>query len=310
MTDTGIGNRHARINRSPGEVFTTFLKLGLTSFGGPIAHLGYFRDEIVVRRKWLSEQAYADLVALCQFLPGPASSQVGFALGLMRGGPLGAMAAWAAFTLPSAILLIAFAYGAAAFDGPTGSGLVHGLKIVAVAVVAQAVWGMAKSLTPDRTRAAIALLAVCIVVFLATSLGQLIAIGAGAVLGLAFCRSDLIGRPTEQGFPFSKSVGAACLALFVLLLIMLRSWPMPFSGKGWYCLTRFSGQGLSSSVEDMSSCRCWRRRLFKPAWQAMTPFSLATVLLRPCRGRCSRSLRISARPSRSHRTGFSQPRSA
>lgn len=221
---------------SPGEVFTTFLKLGLTSFGGPIAHLGYFRDEIVVRRKWLSEQAYADLVALCQFLPGPASSQVGFALGLMRGGPLGAMAAWAAFTLPSAILLIAFAYGAAAFDGPTGSGLVHGLKIVAVAVVAQAVWGMAKSLTPDRTRAAIALLAVCIVVFLATSLGQLIAVGAGAVLGLAFCRSDLIGRPTEQGFPFSKSVGAACLALFVLLLIML---PLLAHALQWQGLVLF-----------------------------------------------------------------------
>ncbi|HQV12657.1 MAG TPA: chromate transporter, partial [Nitrospira sp.] len=121
---------------SSGEVFLAFLKLGLTSFGGPIAHLGYFRDELVTRRKWIDEAGYADLVALCQFLPGPASSQVGFALGLLRGGPLGAFAAWAAFTLPSALLLMLFAFGAAAFEGPVGAGLIHGLKIVAVAVVA------------------------------------------------------------------------------------------------------------------------------------------------------------------------------
>ncbi|MFN7104225.1 MAG: chromate transporter, partial [Pseudorhizobium sp.] len=111
---------------TPSEVFLAFLKLGLTSFGGPIAHLGYFRDELVVRRKWTDEAGYADLVALCQFLPGPASSQVGFALGLLRGGPLGALAAWAAFTLPSALLLIAFAFAATAFDGPVGLGLLHG----------------------------------------------------------------------------------------------------------------------------------------------------------------------------------------
>jgi chromate transporter len=244
VTDTGLGNRHAeRSTGSPGEVFTTFLKLGLTSFGGPIAHLGYFREEIVVRRKWLSEQAYADLVALCQFLPGPASSQVGFALGLMRGGPLGAMAAWAAFTLPSAILLVAFAYGAAAFTGPISLGLIHGLKIVAVAVVAQAVWGMAKSLTPDRTRATIALLAVCIVVFLATSLGQLIAIVAGAVLGLVFCRIDLISRPTEQDFPVSKTVGVVCLALFVLLLTILPLLAHAFQWQGLIAFDSFFRSG-------------------------------------------------------------------
>ncbi|MDX3809771.1 MAG: chromate transporter, partial [Bosea sp. (in: a-proteobacteria)] len=118
----------------PGEVFRAFLKLGLTSFGGPIAHLGYFRDELVLRRRWIDETGYADLVALCQFLPGPASSQVGFALGLLRGGPLGALAAWCAFTLPSAALLILFALGASAFGGPAGTGLIHGLKLVAVAV--------------------------------------------------------------------------------------------------------------------------------------------------------------------------------
>ena len=129
-----------------GEVFRVFLKLGLTSFGGPIAHLGYFRDELVTRRKWIDEAGYADLVALCQFLPGPASSQVGFALGLMRGGSLGAFAAWAAFTLPSALMMLLFAFGASVFKGPVGAGLIHGLKVVAVAVVAQAVWGMARNL--------------------------------------------------------------------------------------------------------------------------------------------------------------------
>src|SRR5689334_17338851 len=149
---------------SPGtapEVFLAFLKLGLTSFGGPIAHLGYFRDELVLRRRWIDEAAYADLVALCQFLPGPASSQVGFSLGILRGGGLlGGIAAWAGFTLPSALLLLAFAFGANAFGGPIGSGIIHGLKLVAVAVVAQAVWGMARTLAPDRERGSIALAAV------------------------------------------------------------------------------------------------------------------------------------------------------
>src|SRR5579871_1086708 len=141
-----------------GEVFAAFLKLGLTSFGGPIAHLGYFRDELVIRRKWLDEATFADLVALCQFLPGPASSQVGFSLGVLRGhGLLGGLAAWLAFTMPSAMIMFAFALGAAQFTSPVAIGLLHGLKLVAVSVVAQAVWGMAKSLTPDRPRAAIAL---------------------------------------------------------------------------------------------------------------------------------------------------------
>jgi chromate transport protein ChrA/site-specific recombinase XerC len=156
MTDTTPSHDGNQTTKgSAGEVFAAFLKLGLTSFGGPIAHLGYFRDELVLRRKWIDERGYADLVALSQFLPGPASSQVGFALGLLRGGPLGALAAWAAFTLPSAILLILFAYGAAAFGGRVGGGIITGLKIVAVAIVAQAVWGMAKNLCPDRERATI-----------------------------------------------------------------------------------------------------------------------------------------------------------
>jgi chromate transporter len=210
-----------RAEGTPAEVFRAFLKLGLTSFGGPIAHLGYFRDELVTRRKWIDEAGYADLVALCQFLPGPASSQVGFALGLLRGGPLGALAAWAAFTLPSAILLVLFAFGAAAFAGPVGLGLAHGLKVVAVAVVAQAVWGMARTLAPDRTRASIALAAVLIVVFAGGSMGQIAAIVIGGLAGLLACRGEPAPLAGHLQFRVSKSVGLGALALFGLLLVLL-----------------------------------------------------------------------------------------
>ena len=206
---------------SAGEVFGAFLKLGLTSFGGPIAHLGYFRDELVKRRKWIDEAGYADLVALCQFLPGPASSQVGFALGLLRGGPLGAAAAWAAFTVPSAVILVLFAFGASAFQGPVGAGLLHGLKVVAVAVVAQAVWGMARTLAPDRERASIALAAVVIVVFAAGSVGQIAAIVGGGLAGLRLCRGGATPATGRLTFNVPKSVGAAALAFFFLLLFLL-----------------------------------------------------------------------------------------
>lgn len=204
-----------------GEVCLAFLKLGLTSFGGPIAHLGYFRDELVLRRKWIDEDGYADLVALCQFLPGPASSQVGFALGLLRAGPLGALVAWAAFTLPSALLLVLFASGAGAVTGPVGTGVLHGLKIVAVAIVAQAVWGMARSLAPDRERAGIALLAVVAVTFVAGAVGQIGAIVIGGLAGTWLCRSVPAVRPATPRFPVSRRVGAVSLALFALLLVAL-----------------------------------------------------------------------------------------
>ena len=203
-----------------GEVFRAFLKLGLTSFGGPIAHLGYFRDELVVRRRWIDEAGYADLVALCQFLPGPASSQVGFALGLMRGGPLGALAAWTAFTLPSALALLLFALGATAFGGPA-AGLLHGLKLAAVAVVAQAVWGMARTLAPDRERAGIALAAVLTVVSVAGAVGQVSAILAGALAGLWLCRNTPAAPAAPSIFPVSRRAGLASLAAFVLLLVLL-----------------------------------------------------------------------------------------
>ena len=185
----------AKQTGSPVEVLLNFLKLGLSCFGGPIAHIGYFRDEFVVRRRWLDEQAYADLVALCQFLPGPASSQVGFSVGLMRAGYLGAAAAWTGFTLPSAILLVLIAYGAGSLHGAIGTGLLHGLKLVAVAIVGQAVWGMARTLCPDRERASIAAIAALIILFSGTSIAQIGAIVFGAAAGLWLCRN---GQPMRR----------------------------------------------------------------------------------------------------------------
>jgi chromate transporter len=204
-----------------GEVFTAFLKLGLTSFGGPIAHLGYFRDELVVRRQWLDESAFADLVALCQFLPGPASSQVGFSLGVLRGNGLwGGLAAWFAFTMPSALIMFAFAMGAAAFTGPVAEGFLHGLKLVAVAVIAQAIWGMSRTLTPDRTRAGIALGAIAIVVLFAGSFGQVAAIALGACAGLWLCRGEPAPVSGHLNFPVTPRAGVIALGLFAALLLI------------------------------------------------------------------------------------------
>jgi chromate transporter len=204
-----------------GEVFIAFLKLGLTSFGGPIAHLGYYRDELVVRRQWLDESAYADLVALCQFLPGPASSQVGFSLGVWRGnGLLGGLAAWFAFTMPSALVMFAFAMGAAAFTGPVAEGFLHGLKLVAVAVVAQAIWGMSRTLTPDRARAGIALAAIAIVVLFAGSFGQIAAIAFGACAGLWLCRGETAPVSGHLNFPVTRRAGVITLVLFAALLLV------------------------------------------------------------------------------------------
>src|SRR5215468_801674 len=180
------------------EVLLAFLRLGLTSFGGPVAHLGYFRDEFVVRRKWLDEKAYADLVALCQFLPGPASSQVGLAIGLSRAGYAGALAAWTGFTLPSAIALILFGYGVEAIGGVAASAWVHGLMIAAVAVVALAVLGMMRSLAPDRERATLAVAAACISLAMPTSFGQIGAIALGGLAGMAFLRDQSASKPSSS----------------------------------------------------------------------------------------------------------------
>ncbi|MFZ0776597.1 MAG: chromate efflux transporter [Xanthobacteraceae bacterium] len=203
------------------EVLLVFLRLGLTSFGGPIAHLGYFREEFVVRRKWLDEQAYVDLVALCQFLPGPASSQVGFSIGLMRAGYFGALAAWTGFTLPSAIAIVLFAYGAGALVGPVGTGLLHGLKLVAVAIVAQAVWGMARTLCPDKERASIAVVAALIILFSTSSVAQILAIALGGLAGLWLCRGAQPVAGAHMPIPVGRATGLAALTLFFVLLLGL-----------------------------------------------------------------------------------------
>lgn len=222
------------------EVFGVFLKLGLTSFGGPIAHLGYFRDELVTRRKWLSESAYADLIALCQFLPGPASSQVGFALGLMRAGWGGAFAAFLAFTLPSALILLVLAMASLRLESPLAFGVLHGLKIVAVAIVALAVWGMAKNLCPDKERATIAVVAVLLLACVPGSVGMMAAILLGAIAGLVLSK----GRITDGGHlpvPISCKAGLTAFGLFAALLIGL----MVLAGRaqGWALADSFYRAG-------------------------------------------------------------------
>ncbi|WP_041523225.1 chromate efflux transporter [Gilvimarinus agarilyticus] len=222
-------NESAAPRRRALEVLSAFLWLGLTSFGGPIAHLGYFREEFVARRRWLTEHEYADLVALSQFLPGPASSQVGFALGLFRAGPLGGLLAWLAFTLPSALLMIIFALTAHWFDSPLSLGVIHGLKVVAVAIVAHAVWAMARTLCPDKTRTIIAIVAIYLVVLVSGTLGQLAAITLGAIGGLmCYRRSDLVDDNNElvsthsrSTFALSARVGKLAGALFFVLLLVL-----------------------------------------------------------------------------------------
>jgi chromate transporter len=215
---------------SPLEVLLVFFKLGVSCFGGPIAHIGYFREEFVLRRRWLDEQAFVDLVALCQFLPGPASSQVGFSVGLMRGGYLGGLAAWTGFTLPSAVILVLFAYGAGALTGSIGAGLLHGLKLVAVAIVAQAVWGMARSFCPDRERASIALVAALIILFSGSSAAQIGAIALGGLTGWWLCRG---GAPSPGGhmtMPVSRRAGVIALCAFSALLgglpLLQVFWPV------------------------------------------------------------------------------------
>ncbi len=204
-----------------GEVFAAFLKLGLTSFGGPVAHLGYFRNEFVERRKWLAEQTYADLVALCQFLPGPASSQVGISIGLLRAGYSGALAAWTGFTLPSALALTLFALGLSTAGNALGSGWLHGLKIAAVAVVAQALLGMARTLAPDRARATLAVAAAAIAFAIPTALGQIGAIILGAIVGMLILRGEPPSGHAETGLSISPRSGIIALTAFFVLLAVL-----------------------------------------------------------------------------------------
>ena len=215
--------------QSAATIFLTFLRLGLTSFGGPVAHIGYFRDEFVVRRKWLDERAYADLVALCQFLPGPASSQVGIGIGLSKAGLPGAVAAWTAFTMPSAIALVLFGLGVTQFGDVVGSGALHGLKVVAVAVVAQAVWGMARTLCPDAQRATLAVLAAIAVLAVPSPFVQVGVIVIGGLVGWAALRTDAAKDHVDMGVRVKRGFAIAALVLFFAALIGLpvlaAAWP-------------------------------------------------------------------------------------
>src|SRR5690242_6166620 len=206
---------------SAGEVFRAFLRLGLTSFGGPVAHLGYFRAELVERRKWLDEAAYTDIIALCQFLPGPASSQTGITIGILRAGLPGAFAAWLGFSGPSALAMIAFGYGVAQLGNITQAAWLHGLKIVAVAVVAQAVWSMARSLCPDRLRATMAVAAALLVLALPNAYGQIGAIVLGGLIGWRVLPADTRAAHGEIAIRIAKPLAMAALILFFVLLAAL-----------------------------------------------------------------------------------------
>ena len=212
------------------DILLVFLKLGCTSFGGPVAHIGYFRTEFVERRKWFDDGTYSELVALCQFLPGPASSQVGFAIGLLRGGVPGALAAWIGFTLPSAALLVAFAYGVDVAGGAEGQGWLHGLKLVAVAVVAQAAVQMGRSLCPDAQRATLAVCAAAFMLMAAPAYGQVLVILVGAAVGLFLSNA---GDDAPSGIAMNPGIGTkTALTLFALFAALLVGLPLLAAQSG------------------------------------------------------------------------------
>lgn len=202
------------------EILIVSTKLGLTSFGGPVAHLGYFRDEYVKKRNWLDDRSYADLVALCQFLPGPASSQVGISIGMVRGGIVGGILSWLGFTMPSVLALMIFAYVLQGFDA-ADSGWIHGLKIVAVAVVAQALLGMGKNLTPDRTRITMAVITAFITLFYPSALGQILTIIIAGIIGYALYKKAEMKPAEDMSITIRKSTGIIAWVLFFGLLVSL-----------------------------------------------------------------------------------------
>ena len=224
MTTEPIVDSEDRVDRGEGSFFEVLRvagRLGLTSFGGPIAHLGYFHEEYVRRRRWLDERSYADLVALCQFLLGPASSQVGIAIGIARAGLPGGLAAWLGFTLPSAVALVAFAYGVGALGQTAGAGWLHGLKVVAVAVVAQAVWGMGRALCPDRERASLAILAAIVTLAWPSAIGQVLSIAVSGLIGWRFFPHSEIAPAAHASFPIGTRLGLAAWVVFFVLLVAL-----------------------------------------------------------------------------------------
>ncbi|MFP3505289.1 chromate efflux transporter [Burkholderia sp. SIMBA_062] len=219
-------------SRHAWPVFVAFLRLGLTSFGGPVAHLGYFRDTFVTRRGWLTERAYADLVGLCQFLPGPASSQVGMAIGLARAGYAGMFAAWLGFTLPSALLMMLFALGVHATGMPVAAGALHGLRIVSVAVIAQAVWGMARTLCPDARRVTLMAIAASIALLVPAAWLQVAVIGAAGIAGLVLLPQPERGAHDPLPLHVSHRAGLLWLALFAALIVVL-----PFAARAFHSNT-------------------------------------------------------------------------
>jgi chromate transporter len=221
------------------EILGAFTWLGLVAFGGPVAHLGYFREEFVKRRRWISDAGFADLVALAQMLPGPASSQVGFSLGVLRGGGLaGGLAAWLGFTLPSALILIAFAGGVASLVAPWEIGLLHGFRLVAVAIVAHAIWGMMRTLAWDARLVAVAMAALLLTLALGGSWSQILVIAAGALAGLVLMRRGEAVPAFHAPVPVSKWAGAASLVIFVVLLVIL---PVLSAATGWHAVGLFDG---------------------------------------------------------------------
>jgi chromate transporter len=224
-TPAPAGDRHTPTptRGSPLEVFVAALALGLTSFGGPVAHIGYFERAYVQRRRWLTPDEFAGLVGLCQIVPGPASSQVGFLIGLRRAGWGGAAAAWLGFTLPSALLMFGFALAAPLMQGPVAQAAFHGLKLVAVAVVAQAVWSMARKLCPDAGRATMAIAAAAALILLGGPVTQLVVIALGAIGGMWLCR-DLGELPRAPAPAVGGRVGAVAMVAFAGLLVALPAW--------------------------------------------------------------------------------------
>lgn len=203
------------------KILAVFLRLGCTSFGGPIAHLGYFRNEFVVRRKWIPDSTFAEVVAIAQTLPGPASSQTGFTIGMLKGGWAGALAAWLGFTLPSAILLVLFAWAHTLFTGPHATAVIHGLQLVAVAVIAMAVLSMQRSLAPDWIRASIAILGAAALLLAPPRISTISAIAAGALCGVIFCRNKVQAQQhTSFPIPLSTRAGFGALSLFLTLLVL------------------------------------------------------------------------------------------
>ena len=223
---------------SVSEVFNTFFKLGLTSFGGPVAHIGYFRKELIEKRQWLNEQQFSQLLAICQFLPGPASSQLGFSLGLLRAGWLGALAAFLAFTLPSALLIIGFASALPLFSSEIGTAISHGLKLVAFAVIADAIWGMSKKLCPDWQRRSITLCAVAAILLINVAWSQILVIVVGAIAGIAFCHSMSSKALQPINVGYKPSLGLALLGVFIALLLaalfLSKQSDLVASGQAFY----------------------------------------------------------------------------